>query len=708
MIRLDFPGVSQQQFDDAFAVLNECRVDKLPVLGFTHPFMGPGGAYGACWWERDTALTLSGYRWVDQAFCENVLRNFMAVQRPNGRIPLWGRDRVEDYDPELSAIPVLFEVAYKTLRRSTDRELGAQVYDMLVRYMDWWLSDTKRDAATGLVAGIFEESDPSDFHDQHTAAQVDLNVQVCVGADVLAQLAAWLGRDKDACRWQAVFAAQKEAVNRWLYDEQTGAYYTRLLKEDRLMTERLYNATFDVFKRRILPPERAAGLLALLQDDAAFGYGSRWGLTTMARTCGQYVETVGDYQGAPSWSGNIWTLRNEIIITGLHEYGCLEQAAHLALQTVQEFAPGYTEFLSPSTGEGHGVLRYGWTASQCIQLIIEELFGIDWCAWTGEVTVRPNLPAELEGVPVSIAGVPLGDGRCVDVQALRTADGTRTSWRVYRQQELPAHMEVLFLGTAAEDYSPRLHTDLKEVFDENARRSAALLINGHILVDCGDWILQELDIAGVRPQDITHVLVTHGDSDHFRPEHLFRIACQAQRPIHLYGNARVLRLMDEYTAARPGGAEIVTHLLQSRPAPVPVQAAELMVTPLAANHVSCPGEDTLHLLIECGGRSLFYALDGAWLPTATGHFLMGKKLDCAVFDATCGDYVSDYRAFDHNTLPMLRQMVRILRDADAFAPDAKLYLSHIAPSLHSPHAQIVEQVAADGLLVASDGLRITV
>ncbi len=707
MIRLSLPGVSQQQFEDAFAVLDECRVDKLPVLGFTHPFMGPGGAYGACWWERDTALTLSGYRWVDQTFCENVLRNFVAVQRPNGRIPLWGNDRVEDYDLELSAIPVLFEVAYKVLRRSSDEQLIAQVYDMLARYMNWWLSDVKRDSATGLVAGIFEESDPSDFHDQHTAAQVDLNVQICVGADVLAQLAAHLGRDGDVSRWQSVFAAQKAAVNAYLYDPDTGAYYTRLLTENRLMTERLYNATFDVFKRRILPVGRAAKLLALLQDDAAFGYHSRWGLTTMARTSCQYVETVGVYQGAPSWSGNIWTLRNEIIITGLHEYGCLEQAAHLALQTVQEFAPGYTEFLSPSTGIGHGVLRYGWTAAQCIQLIIEELFGIDWCAWTGELTVRPNLPKELLGVPVSITGVPLPDGRLVDVHALRTADGTQCDWRVY---PAPAQdgMELLFLGTAAEDYSTRLQTDLKDKFDLDARRASVLLVNGHILVDCGDHVLQSLAIAGIAPAAITHVLVTHGDSDHFRPEHLYRIALGTGHPIDLYGNARVLRLMDEYTAARPGGPVIATHLLQSRPQPIPVQAAELLVTPLAANHASCPGEDTLHLLLECGSHSLFYGIDGAWLPTATGHFLMGKRLSCAVFDATCGDYVNDYRAFDHNTIPMVRAMVEILRAQDAFAPDAKLYLTHIAPSLHRPHAEIEQQVAADGLLVAYDGLKIKV
>ncbi|MBR7061981.1 MAG: hypothetical protein IKI42_03010, partial [Clostridia bacterium] len=49
---------------------------------------------------------------------------------------------------------------------------------------------------------------------------------------------------------------------------------------------------------------------------------------------------------------------------------------------------------------------YGWTASQYIQLIIEELFGISDNVWTGTVTVAPNLPAALAGKMVHIDGVP--------------------------------------------------------------------------------------------------------------------------------------------------------------------------------------------------------------------------------------------------------------------------------------------------------------
>ena len=41
-----------------------------------------------------------------------------------------------------------------------------------------------------------------------------------------------------------------------------------------------------------------------------------------------------------------------------------------------------------------------------------------------------------------------------------------------------------------------------------------------------------------------------------------------------------------------------------------------------------------------------------------------------------------------------------------FDEESRIYLSHIAPKLHAPHTQIVENVAKDGLLVAYDGLTV--
>jgi len=413
-IQISVPGITQEQFDDAFQVLEECKAT--PCLGFIHPFMGPGGQYGNCWWERDTSLTLSGYCWLDQDFCEKVLENFTLVQKPNGRIPLWGNDRVGDLDPELSAIPVIFEVGRRICKRSTDKAFIRRVRDMFSRYLDWWLSPVKRDARTGLVCGIMEESDPSDYTEQLTYAPVDLNVQVAVGADVTAELSEYLGDAEEAQRCRRIFAEMKDIINRWLWDEETGTYNTRNVREDRLMTWRPYNFTFDVFRLGIVPEERRGRLLTLLRDDSKYGYDRKYGITTAPFDSPEFCETTGNYQGWTSWSGNIWTFRNEIIATGLRDSGAMAEAAHIAWQTVRTFSGNYAEFINPSTGAGQGVLRYGWSASQYIELIIEQLFGINYCAWDGSVTVSPNLPPELKGKPLSVSGLSLGDGRELSVK----------------------------------------------------------------------------------------------------------------------------------------------------------------------------------------------------------------------------------------------------------------------------------------------------
>lgn len=413
MVELTFPGITQAQFKDAFDVIKECLQE--PSHGFKYPYFGPGGQYGHCWWERDSSLTLNGYSYLDFEFCKKALYNFTLVQKENGRIPLWGNDRVGELDEQLSAVPVIFDVAYRICKKTTDRDYIEKIYKMLAKYLDWWLSPTKRDKRTGLVCGIMEESDPSDYTEQLTYAEVDLNVQVAVGADILRQFAGYLGFEHEEYKYSELYRDLKARINKWLYDKESGYYYTRNVKTDHLMTERPYNSTFDVFRRGIAPKDRVSLILGVLKDNSKYGYYNKYGITTAPYDSPEFCETMGDYKGWTSWSGNVWTFRNEIIAKGLREYGLKEEAAHIAYQTVMTFNGNYAEFVNPSTGKGQGVLRYGWTASQYIELIIEELFGIDYNAWTDTLTVTPNIPEELYGNTISIKNVSLGNGKTVDV-----------------------------------------------------------------------------------------------------------------------------------------------------------------------------------------------------------------------------------------------------------------------------------------------------
>ena len=211
MPTLSLPGISQAGFAAAFNVLDQAMIVDVPMNGFTYPFDSPGGYYReGGWWPLDTELALVGAKWANPRFAENVMRGWRDVQRlnPDGRIDLWGNSAVRGQPADQSILPVFFEVAYSMGRRTSDLELRSEIYEMMKKYLNWWVSPVKRDARTGLVWATFEESisGPSHMNGEkgfpevraNTIAATDTNVAVAVGAHDVAALAADLGKDEEA------------------------------------------------------------------------------------------------------------------------------------------------------------------------------------------------------------------------------------------------------------------------------------------------------------------------------------------------------------------------------------------------------------------------------------------------------------------------------------------------------------------------------
>ncbi len=256
-------------------------------------------------------------------------------------------------------------------------------------------------------------------------------------------------------------------------------------------------------------------------------------------------------------------------------------------------------------------------------------------------------------------------------------------------------MKIKFLGTCAYDYSPRLDTDLKDKFDLDARRSSSMLIDGHILVDCGTHTPNALDIAGVCYDDITDIVITHLHCDHFEPKNIEKIAKNRHTPLSLW-------LREDASSLEISNVKINKMALYTK-CELPCGAS---VTGMRANHdeSACPQ----HLLIEKDGKSIFYGCDGAWLLNTTYYHLNKRKLDLAVLDCTMGDYDGDYRIGEHNSIKMLRAMLPSLKTVDIIDEHSKVYFSHLAPSLHAPHEK-TEQIAREmGAHVAYDGLEIEI
>lgn len=424
---VSIPDISQADFNEAFKVLEECLVVKLPVNGFTYPFMGPGGAYGDNWWLRDTTLTLTGSKWINQKYAEDVLYNFINVQKEDGRIPLWGYDTVPFIEGEISAIPRIFEVAYDILKRSDNEKLITDVYQCLKRYLNWWFAK-RLDNESGLITGVFEEADPSDCLEYNTKAHVDLNIQVLIGCHVLEDLALRLKHNDDYIYFTTKEKELRDAINSKMYNRETKAYHAYYVQKKALCS-RLYSSTFDALRLNTAYPERIDKILDLLTDHNYFNWDT-YAITSLSKTDPEYVETKGDYQGYTSWMGNVWTFRNEIVIAALNDIGAFDLSAYLTFSTIRSFNNNYAEFISPTDGSPHGVKRYGWTASSYIQLIIEQLFGIEYSNFDKCIYITPHIPKVLYGATLSISNLHLPNGGVINVEMIKTDEELKISFEV--------------------------------------------------------------------------------------------------------------------------------------------------------------------------------------------------------------------------------------------------------------------------------------
>lgn len=409
-LSLELPNYTTADLQRALAVIQSCRKDPLPDYGFPCPYISPGGMYGGMWWQLDYSLALTGLLWSDHTAALDGIRNFAACQKPDGRIPLWGNDRLPHYNGErlqreqTSSLPKLFDAIARILRRTQDQELLRTGYNLLKRYLDWWLAQ-RYDRPTGLFSAVFEETFIPYFGYTYEYAPVDLNVELVHGFHVTAALASRLGRRDEADRLRSQAQDLAACIDRLLWNDEAQFYLPLQLQTRTHLPLRMASA-FAALRYRIASPAHARVLLDVLTNVNRFNWNRR-GLTSVDQTDPAFTLVSGRYNGNPSWSGSVWTLTNENAIRGLMDYGQHELAAQLLVHTLDLFKSQYCEFLNPATGTPCGVMDYAWTAATCLDLIFSVLLGIDYDATTDHVTVSPTLPAAWQNQKLTLRNLPL-------------------------------------------------------------------------------------------------------------------------------------------------------------------------------------------------------------------------------------------------------------------------------------------------------------
>ena len=259
--------------------------------------------------------------------------------------------------------------------------------------------------------------------------------------------------------------------------------------------------------------------------------------------------------------------------------------------------------------------------------------------------------------------------------------------------------QLFFLGTCAADFSSKLNNECANCFDKDARRASCALFDSRFLIDCGPHCLDSLRIAGIDMTTITDVFFTHLHDDHFNPTNLQTIASSKAAT----GSAP-LRVWFREDADFPTLEHVELHRMKLYENYAVTDS--LSITSVEANHTQSFFPQWL--LFKENGKKMLYATDGCWFMEGAYHFLRNAELDTIIMDATCGDDIKDDRIAGHNSLPMIRLLLPALRYNRMITPQTNIVLTHLAPSLHRPHAETVQIVEKDGMVVAYDGLTIDI
>ena len=239
-------------------------------------------------------------------------------------------------------------------------------------------------------------------------------------------------------------------------------------------------------------------------------------------------------------------------------------------------------------------------------------------------------------------------------------------------------MKIRFLGTGAADWNG---PDARGEY----RRLTSTLIDDTLLIDFTKTAADMLK----NPSDVRCILITHSHGDHFDPA-----AIAALAPAVLF-------------AHESWAGEIDIPGIEVHPAAIGqwMQADEYEVMALPSNHSTARAyEQTVNYLIRKGEQTFLYATDGAWLPNKSLHLMKGMKLDGMAVDATIGDgHAGDYRIFEHNSIPMIRIMVETMTKTGLLKPEAKVFLTHMARTLHGTQKEVEAGVSAP-FVVCFDGM----
>lgn len=297
-------------------------------------------------------------------------------------------------------------------------------------------------------------------------------------------------------------------------------------------------------------------------------------------------------------------------------------------------------------------------------------------------------------------------------------------------------MLLRFLGTSAGELYPGLWCRCRgcqsaRSGDPNDRRqSAALFIDpgdlpraegdqaAGILIDFPSEIADQAHRHHLELPELRHLLMTHSHGDHWHP-YLLRWRLRPTElcgagdaapleiggprfthlpTLHIWGNTAVEAVLRRELGDHLTPYALEYHLIRSGDE---FAVGDFAVTALQANH-DVGREDALHYILQNGGRTILYGLDGdAFLPE-TREKLRSFRFDVVIMESTYG--LGDGR--NHRNFARLVEEAAWFREEGLMREGGRIIASHFSPHHCPPHRETSDYLYPHHIQAARDGMEI--
>ena len=342
---------------------------------------------------------------LDLTLAEENLHAVFAGRTEAGNLPclLTGRDAwVDRSQPPIGAF-----VLWLLYQRWGERRLLENAWEVLLDNHEWWWRERDGNGnglleygtspvgeglyrGTALAARDESSMDNSPVHDEavliperHTldCEDVGLNSLLVLDGEMLALVAAELGRDGEARRMETRARNLAGKIQEALWDPEREVFANRLWS-GRFVSS-IAPTSFYPLIAGAASPAQARALLGWMEDPRRFG--GRFGLPSVSRDDPAFRDNV-------YWRGRVWPPLNFLVYQGLRRYGFGAEAAALARRSHEMFAVPWREarHCAENYGAQDGAVTdqpdtdtfYGWGALMPAMGVAEVCDVSPWDGWS--------------------------------------------------------------------------------------------------------------------------------------------------------------------------------------------------------------------------------------------------------------------------------------------------------------------------------------